>query len=138
LAIRFADVLLFNAEALNELNQINASIIPLNQVRKRARESYLYDSSLSGYGSVPTGLLPDVPAVSQAQLRIAIIHERRMELGFEFHRFFDLMRYAANPAIGKDQVTSWINRDGVLGFSYPAYSTFPIPQSERDIDKSLK
>jgi hypothetical protein len=138
LAIRYADVLLFNAEALNELNQINASIIPLNQVRKRARESYLYDSTLKGYGSVPSGLLPDVPAVSQAQLRIAIIHERRMELGFEFHRFFDLMRYAANPGIGSNQVTSWINRDGVLGFSYPAKSTFPIPQSEKDIDKALK
>jgi hypothetical protein len=136
-AIRYADVLLFNAEALNELGQITQAIIPLNQVRKRARESYLYDSALVGFGTVPTGLLPDVPAVSQGQLSIAIVHERRMELGFEFHRFFDLMRYAANPAIGANQVTSWINRDGVSGFSYPAFSVFPIPQSERDIDKAL-
>jgi starch-binding outer membrane protein, SusD/RagB family len=136
-AIRYADVLLFNAEALNELGQIAAAIVPLNQVRKRARESYLYDSALTGYGAVPTGLLPDVPAVSQDQLRIAIVHERRMELGFEFHRFFDLMRYAANPAIGPAQVTSWINRDGVTGFTYPAKAVFPIPQSEKDIDKAL-
>ncbi len=138
LAIRYSDVLLFNAEALNELNQSTAAVIPLNQVRKRARESYLYDSSLKGYGAVPAGLLPDVPVVSQGQVRTAIIHERRVELGFEFHRFFDLMRYAANPGIGVSNVNAWINRDGVTGYSYSVLtSTFPIPQSEKDIDKAL-
>jgi hypothetical protein len=138
-AIRYADLLLFNAEALNELGQLSAAVIPLNQVRKRARESYLYDSSLAGFGTVPPGLLPDVPAVSQTQVRLAIMHERRMELGFEFHRFFDLMRYGANmtPGLGPAYVNSLINRDGVSGFSYSANSSFPIPQSERDIDKAL-
>jgi len=136
-AIRYADVLLFNAEALNELGQTSAAIIPLNEVRKRARESYLYDSTLIGFGSVPAALLPDVPAVSQGQLRIAIIHERRMELGFEFHRFFDLMRYGANSNIGPTYVNQLINRDGITKFTYSADNTFPIPQSERDIDKAL-
>jgi hypothetical protein len=137
LAIRYADVLLFNAEALNELGQVSAAVIPLNQVRKRARESYLYDSSLTGFGTVPTGLLPDITATTQDQVRTAIIHERRMELGCEFHRYFDLMRYAANPNIGPATVNSWINRDGVTGYSYAAHSTFPIPQIERDVDKAL-
>ena len=137
-AIRYADVLLFNAEALNELGQTSAALAPLNQVRKRARESYLHDSSLVGYGTVPAGLLPDVPLVSQGQVRMAIIHERRVEFGFEFHRFFDLMRYAANSNIGASIVNSWINRDGVTRYSYSAAtSTFPIPQSERDINKAL-
>lgn len=137
-AIRYADVLLFNAEALNELGQTSAALVPLNQVRKRARESYLHDSSLVGYGTVPAGLLPDVPLVSQGQVRMAIIHERRVEFGFEFHRFFDLMRYAANSNIGASIVNSWINRDGVTRYSYSAAtSTFPIPQSERDINKAL-
>lgn len=138
LAIRYADVLLFNAEALNELGQTSAALVPLNQVRKRARESYLYDSSLVGFGTIPAGLLPDVPLVSQGQVRTAIIHERRVEFGFEFHRFFDLMRYAANPNIGASNVNSWINRDGVTRYSYSAAtSKFPIPQSERDINKAL-
>jgi len=138
LAIRYADVLLFNAEALNETGQLSAAIVPLNQVRQRARNSYLYDSTLPGYGTVPTGLLPPVPAVSQSQVRFAIIHERRMELGFEFHRFFDLMRYAANPNLGTGYVNPLINRNGVTGFSYSANYPFPIPQSELDIDKALK
>lgn len=137
LAIRYADVLLFNAEALNELGQITAAVVPLNQVRKRARESYLYDSTLNGYGSVPVGLLPDVTAVSQGQVRTAIIHERRVELGFEFHRFFDLMRYGANPNLGPAYVNDLINRDGITGFSYATKNKFPIPQSERDADKAL-
>ncbi|HEV3324404.1 MAG TPA: RagB/SusD family nutrient uptake outer membrane protein [Puia sp.] len=136
-AIRYADVLLFNAEALNELSQMAAAVIPLNWVRQRARESYLHDSTLHGFGTIPTGLLPPVPAVSQSQVRFAIIHERRMELGFEFHRFFDLMRYGANPNLGPAYITPLINRDGVTGFSYPANSRFPIPQSEKDIDKAL-
>jgi starch-binding outer membrane protein, SusD/RagB family len=138
LAIRYADVLLINAEALNESGQLAASVIPLNQVRQRAMNSYLYDSTLSGYGTVPTGLLPPVPAVSQAQVRTAIIHERRVELGFEFHRYFDLMRYAANPNLGPSYITPLINRDGVTGFSYTTDYPFPVPQSEMDIDKALK
>lgn len=135
--IRYADVLLFNAEALNELGQTSAAILPLNQVRKRARESYIYDISLSGFGTIPAGLLPSVSAISQSQVRTAIIHERRMELGFEFHRFFDLIRYGNNPALGPGYVNTSINRDGVTGFSYTKNSVFPIPQSERDINKAL-
>jgi len=137
-AIRYADVLLFNAEALNELGQMAQAVIPLNQVRARARNSYLYDSTLNGFGTVPQGLLPPVPGVSQAQIRLAIIHERRVELGFEFHRYFDLMRYAANPNLGPSYVNPLINRDGVSGFSYTADYPFPVPQSEMDIDKALK
>ena len=137
LAIRYADVLLFNAEALNESGQLAAAVIPLNQVRQRARESYLNDSTLSGYGTIPAGLLPPVPAVSQTQVRLAIIHERRVELGFEFHRYFDLMRYGANPVLGPSYINPLLNRDGVTLFSYAADYPFPIPQSEKDIDKAL-
>jgi hypothetical protein len=56
-AIRFADVLLWYAEALNESGHSTDALVPLNRVRKRARESYLYDSCrwLSRYS---TGLLP--------------------------------------------------------------------------------
>ncbi|RYE22298.1 MAG: RagB/SusD family nutrient uptake outer membrane protein, partial [Sphingobacteriaceae bacterium] len=41
-AIRFADVLLIEAEAFNEAGNSAAALIPLNKIRKRARESYLY------------------------------------------------------------------------------------------------
>lgn len=128
-AIRFADVLLWQAEALNEAGSVEAALVPLNRVRKRARESYLYDNTLPGFGSVPSNLLPDVVFTSQSEVRRAIQHERRVELGFEFHRYFDVIRYGADYA---DQAMS--DRPN---FNYDLHKYFLIPQSERDRNKAL-
>lgn len=126
--MRYADILLMKAEAMNELNQGAQAIVPLNLVRKRARESYLHDTSLPGYGVVPANLLPDVIYTDQASLRTAIQHERRVELGFEFHRYFDLMRYGqqvAEAALGSN------------GFTYAKNRYFQIPQSELDTNPAI-
>jgi starch-binding outer membrane protein, SusD/RagB family len=126
--LRYADILLMKAEALNELGQTTEAVEPLNQVRKRARESYLYDVDLPGYGTVPTDLLPDVTG-TQAEVRDAIRHERRVELGLEFHRYFDLMRQGQQLAEEALQ--------GTL-FDYDAHRYFPIPQSELDTNPAIK
>ena len=104
---RFADVLLKKAEALNELGKTGEAAIPLNIVRKRA--------GLAG-----------VSGLSQEQMREKIIHERRMELAFEGHRWFDMIRigdgsYAVDflKSIGKTNV----NKNRLI---------FPIPQTEKD------
>ena len=126
--LRYADILLMKAEALNESNQTLLALIPLNDVRKRARESYLYDVDLSGFGAVPTDLLPDVISADQQTVRDAIRHERRVELGFEFHRFFDLIRYGAATA------------EAVLPptFNYADnQGRFLIPQSELDTNPAI-
>jgi tetratricopeptide (TPR) repeat protein len=129
MAIRFADVLLWHAEALNESGNTEAALVPLNRVRKRARESYLYDNTLPDFGAVPEGLLPDITSTSQAEVRNAIRHERRVELGFEFHRYFDIIRwgqaYAAQALSDKPN------------FNYDQNKFFPIPQSERDRNRAL-
>ena len=105
---RYADVLLMKAEALNEQGNISQATDPLNIVRHRAG-------------------LADIPiSISQSDLREKIIHERRMELAFEGHRWFDLIRlnngeYAVNflKSIGKTNVT----KERLL---------LPIPQTEID------
>ena len=104
---RYADVLLMKAEALNEMGQTAAAAEPLNIVRRRAG-------------------LPDVSGLSQDEMREKIIHERRMELAFEGHRWFDMIRldhgnYAIKflKSIGKNNV----NKVRLL---------FPIPQTEID------
>ena len=86
--IRFAEVLLIKAEALNEASASNVAdaAIALDRVRSRA--------GLAG-----------TSAKTQAELRNAIRIERRRELGFEFHRFFDVMRY------GKESVEIDPNSD---------------------------
>lgn len=126
--MRYSDVLLMKAEALNELNRGAEAIVPLNLVRKRARESYLYDQSLPGYGAVPPNLLPDVVYNDQLSLRTSIQHERRVELGFEFHRFFDLTRY------GKSVAEAAL---GSKGFVYALNRYFPIPQTELSTNPAI-
>lgn len=126
--MRFAEILLIKAEALNELNRGSEALIPLNKIRKRARESYLFDTTLAGYGTVPTGLLPNITDTKQYNLRDAIRHERRVELGLEFHRFYDLMRY------GKAYSENAL-RD--VNFNFDRNRYFPIPQSERDTNTKI-
>lgn len=128
--MRYADVLLMRAEALNELNRSSEALVPLNEVRKRARESYLYDTELPGYGNIPDGLLEDETSTNQTTLRAAIRHERRVELGFEFHRFFDLMRYGA--AIAESAL-----KPEAEAFNYTTHRYFPIPQSEIDTNPGV-
>ena len=103
---RFADVLLMKAEALNEIRPSEA-YASINRVRSRAG-------------------LPALSGLSQEEMREAIIHERRIELAFEGHRWFDMIRindgeYAVKflHSIGKTNAT----RERLL---------FPIPQTERD------
>jgi hypothetical protein len=128
-AIRFADVLLWYAEALNELGRTSDALVPLNRVRKRARESYLYDISLPGFGTIPQGLLPDLTSLNPADVRAAIQHERRVELGMEFHRYFDMIRW------GSEYATAAMSERP--NFVYEIHKHFPIPQIERDRNKAL-
>ncbi|MCK5134939.1 MAG: RagB/SusD family nutrient uptake outer membrane protein [Bacteroidales bacterium] len=127
--IRFADILLIQAEALCELNRCDEALVPLNRVRTRARESYLYDENLEGYGTIPAGLLPDVTTTDQGALRNAIRHERRVELGFECQRYFDIIRYGeayANNAFSNKPT-----------FNYDTHNAFPIPQSEMETNLKM-
>ena len=71
--IRYADVLLMLAEALNETGKTTQALTYLNQVRQRA--------GLAAYTSL-----------SQADAREKIYLERRLELTLEGHRWFDLVR----------------------------------------------
>ncbi|HSW68257.1 MAG TPA: RagB/SusD family nutrient uptake outer membrane protein [Bacteroidales bacterium] len=126
--MRYAEVLLMTAEALNELGRSDEALEPLNRIRKRARESYIHDTDLPGYGSIPENLLPEITTTNQSQLREIIRNERRVELGFEFHRFYDLMRYGREYAQ---------HRLGAMGFNYDQHRYFPIPQNEADINRNI-
>lgn len=71
--IRYADVLLMYAEALNENGKTTEALVHLNTVRARAG-------------------LENVNTSSQTEVRDHIARERRLELAFEGHRWFDLVR----------------------------------------------
>lgn len=96
--IRLADVILLYAEALNENSNTAGAITQLDRIRTRA--------GLAG-----------TSASNQAQLRQAIQDERRLELAFEGHRWFDLTR------TGTAQTE--------LGQAFGnEYYLFPVPISE--------
>ena len=109
--IRYADVLLMAAEALNENGKPTAALTYLNQVRNRAR---------GGNNSV----LPDVIVTDQSLLREKILLERRHELAMEGERFWDLVR------TGKAATVL-----GPLGFVPGKNELLPIHQSEIDISQ---
>lgn len=99
--LRYAEVILMKAEALNELNQTPAAIPLLNQIRARA-----------GLGNTT--------AASQAAVRTAIWKERRVEMAFEHDRFFDLVRTG--------QAVAAFAIDGKT-FVAGKHELFPLPQA---------
>jgi starch-binding outer membrane protein, SusD/RagB family len=132
---RYAEILLNYAEAKNEvLSSPDASVYDaINLVR--ARESV-------NMPPLPSGLSKD-------EMRERIRNERRVELVYESHRFFDIRRWR----IGSEVLTKPIHRvkivkeaDGTLTYSYPIkenrvyfdYQRFlPIPLSEMEKNENL-
>jgi len=91
--IRYSDVLLWKAEALIELGQLDQAREIINQVRARAAAStgYLYDEngvSLANYKVEGYSSFPD-----KEYARKALRWERRLEFAEEGIRFFDLVRW---------------------------------------------
>lgn len=110
--MRYAEVLLIRAEALNEIGSGNTIAFQLvNQVRARV------------------GLPALLTSLSQVQLRDAIYRERRSELYAEGQRFYDLKR--------TDRFISVVT--GQPGKQPQAFQlVYPIPQREIDINPLLK
>lgn len=113
-AIRYAEVLLWEAEALTALDRTAEAIVPLEVVRARARK-------LSDH---PLTALPKVTTTDKQIMTAAIRHERQVELGLEMHRFFDLVRW------GTASTT-------LPGFQAGKHEVFPLPQIEIDLNTKL-
>lgn len=108
--LRLADIILLAAEANAELNDLVKSREQLNLVRDRVD-------------------LPEITTNDQNELLEAIHNERRLELAFEGHRWFDLKR--TGRAI---EVMNALNR----GYDVtPNKLLLPIPQSELDRNPRL-
>ncbi len=110
--LRYADVLLMYAEALNEdQGPTNAAYAAINQVRRRAH-------------------VPDItPGLSQAAFRDAVYQERRFEFVQEGQRWFDLVRTGRLvAAVKKIKAKSAVSEKNNL---------FPIPQAEIDVNPKV-
>ncbi len=107
--IRYAEVLLMNAEANNELGNASAAKASLELVRARARGGN-------------AAILPEVTSIDQAVLRTAIWNERRAELAMEFDRYFDVIRQGRGLQVF-----------GPKGWKANKNEVWPVPQTEIDL-----
>lgn len=111
--IRYADVLLMNAEANNELGNTAAALASLELVRARARGGN-------------AAILPEVTTTDQNELRLAIWHERHVELAMEFDRYFDVIRQGRGEEVF-----------GPKGWIAGKHEVWPIPQTEIDLSAGM-
>lgn len=114
--IRYADVILMYAEALNQNGKTAEACKYLNMTRRR------------GFGYQTTETSPvDLQTTDKAQFSLMVEQERRVELAFENHRWFDLIRTGRAVEVMKSK-----------GFSLNETNlTCPIPQKQIDVNPKL-
>ncbi|MFD0763290.1 RagB/SusD family nutrient uptake outer membrane protein [Mucilaginibacter lutimaris] len=119
--IRYADVILMLAEVSNYLGDVAGATGYLDMVRARA--------GLPGYTA---SLANPAYAAKYPNLRLAILHERRVELAFEHHRWFDLLR-----TFTTDELVAYFKAKNQSDFGIPKLANFnakdryyPIPFDE--------
>ena len=115
--IRLPDILLLRAEAYVAKNDVTDAAALVNQVRARV-----------GLGNTP--------ATTAADMTLAIEKERRLELAFEGHRWFDLLRTGRAIAVMNAQKDGNGNN---LNYNVQNYELlYPIPQTQLDLNPLLQ
>lgn len=139
--IRYADVLLMLAECQIETNALADARTNINLVRARAAnpEGFVLDGSVPAANYVINQYpASGAPFDTQANARVALRMERKLELGQEGHRWFDLNRWGTtvtelNRVLTYEKTMPWGNAlygSAVVG---PEDVTFPIPQRQLDV-----
>ncbi|MEQ8415974.1 MAG: RagB/SusD family nutrient uptake outer membrane protein [Imperialibacter sp.] len=113
-SLRYADVLLMYAEALNELSRTDDAHEYLNMVRERAD-------------------LDALAGLSKADFSLALERERRVEFFNEGHRWFDLLRTGRLQTVMNAHFAAKGESFTVQNYEL----LMPIPQRELDIDVNL-
>lgn len=134
--IRYSDILLLYAEALNENGKSSEALTYLNMVRRRARNTSPMDPRKDKQTYIPVvtaTTLPDITTTNKDELRKIIWHERRVELAMEGWRRDDLMRQRRFGQTMREYGKKY-NVEKGSKFDDRRDYLFPIPQSE--IDKS--
>jgi len=152
---RYAEILLNYAEAMNHVHGPTArpagypysAVQVINMIRSRAK------SRVFGQERYRPTLMAGMPGLNPAttskeDLDEAIMHERRIELIFEGHRFFDVRRWMIAPETEKDIYYYDIRKkhDGTFKYYVKKYHTrafvepqmylLPIPFEEIQINKN--
>ncbi|MFO7370761.1 MAG: RagB/SusD family nutrient uptake outer membrane protein [Bacteroidales bacterium] len=129
--IRLSDVCLMMAEIENELGNLDAAVDYLNQVRNRA------DVMMPNYGTPAMDAI--YPVSDKEEIRIAIEHERKVELCGEQVRFDDLVRWRRLTAFINNEIKPFLPgyHKNQNYFDPEIHYLWPIPQDEIDLNSSI-
>jgi len=142
--IRYTDVLLWKAEALIELNRQAEALPLINQIRTRAKNSTSRTRFANGTAPSNYKISEYIDGINinwtQANARIALQWERRLEFAMEGPRLFDLVRWGIaaetlNAYLAKEKTRRAYLANAVFTKGRDEY--FPIPQREIDFTKGL-
>ena len=131
--IRYADVLLWKAEALIQLDRWDEALPIVNSIRSRAAVSTERTLAAGAMDIYNVGLYAAFPTKEFAFK--ALKFERRLEFGMEGPRFFDLVRWGeAEPVLNAYLAEEKTKRDFLANAQFTAGRDeyYPIPQREID------
>ena len=142
--IRYADVLLWQAEALIELGRQNEALPLINMLRTRAKNSTGRTKYADGSDPSNYRIEEYVDGVNidwtQENARIAMQWERRLEFAMESPRFFDLVRWGIAAETLNAYIAVERTRKAFLSsaqFTKGRDEYLPIPQREINFTKGL-
>ena len=139
--MRYADVLLMAAEAAAETNDLATAANYVDQVRNRAKDSN-YLQALDGSGDAANySVEPYGSFADQDLARKAVRFERRVELGMEGHRLFDLRRWGNAEQVMNDYFANESRTISNIADKVSPYEAkhnlLPIPLSAIDLSGNI-
>ena len=140
--IRYADVLLLLAECQIETGDLTSALANINAVRNRAANPAGFVTEVDGITPAANYRISEYPSFpDEDYARKALRMERKLELGMEGHRWFDLNRWGItvtelNRILNYEKSTPWGPSMYYNSSVGPEDITYPIPQ--RQIDLSQK
>lgn len=133
IVFRYADVLLERAEAYAQLNETGEAIKLVNEIRKRAKQSTgMIANYPSDYG-VKFNISTYNGTYSQEDALKIVKMERRLEMGMESERFFDLVRWGEAEKVLNKYFAEETNNCSIYGdahFTKNKNEYLPIPYSQ--------
>lgn len=133
IVFRYADVLLERAEAYAQLNETGEAIKLVNEIRKRAKQSTgMIANYPSDYG-VKFNISTYNGTYSQEDALKIVKMERRLEMGMESERFFDLVRWGEAEKVLNKYFAEETNKCSIYGdahFTADKNEYLPIPFSQ--------
>lgn len=133
IVFRYADVLLERAEAYAQLNETGEAIKLVNEIRKRAKQSTgMIANYPSDYG-VKFNISTYNGTYSQEEALKIVKMERRLEMGMESERFFDLVRWGEAEKVLNKYFAEETNKCSIYGdahFTADKNEYLPIPFSQ--------